>query len=39
MKWLDGFTESMDMSLRELRGLVTDMCCSPWGSKVSEMTE
>ena len=38
MKWLDGITESMDMSLGELQeGGLT--CCSPWGCKESDTTE
>ena len=42
MRWLDGITDSMDMSLSKLGvgdgqgGLV---CCSPWGRKYSDMTE
>ena len=42
MRWLDGITDSMDMSLSSLGvgdgqgGLV---CCSPWGHKESDMTE
>ena len=42
MRWLDGITDSMDMSLSELQdgdgqgGLV---CCSPLGGKESDMTE
>ena len=42
MKWLDGITDSMDMSLSKLEvgdgqgGLV---CCSPWGRKESDITE
>ena len=42
MRWLDGITDSMDMSLSQLRscwwqgGLA---CCSPWGHKESDMTE
>ena len=42
MRWLDGITDSMDVSLRKLRvgnqqgSLV---CCSPWGHKESDMTE
>ena len=41
MKWLDGITDSMDMSLSKLRKLVMGSlaCCSPWGHKKSDMTE
>ena len=35
MRWLDGITDSMDMSLRELRELVMDS----WGHKESGTTE
>ena len=42
MRWLDGITDSMDMSLGKLgvgdgqEGLA---CCTPWGRKESDMTE
>ena len=40
MRWLDGITDSMDVSLSELQdgqgGLV---CCDSWGRKESDMTE
>ena len=43
MRWLEGITDSMDMSLSKLRELVIDMgglaCCSPWGCKESDLTE
>ena len=41
MRWLDGITDSMDMSLSKLREIVKDRevhACSPWGCKESDMT-
>ena len=43
MRWLDGITDSMDMSLSKLQELVDGQgdlaCCSPWGYKESDMIE
>ena len=41
MRWLDGITDSRDMSLSNLEELVIDreVCFSPWGCKKSDTTE
>ena len=43
MRWLDGITDSMDVSLSELRELVMGqgglVCCDSWVRKESDMTE
>ena len=42
MRWLDGITDLMDVSLSELQELVTDReACmlNPWGRKESDTTE
>ena len=42
MRGLDGITDSMDVSLSELRELVTQgglACCDSWGHKELDMTE
>ena len=43
MRWLDGITESIYVSLRELRELVMGQgslaCCDSWGRKESDTTE
>ena len=40
MRWLDGITDSMDMSLSELWEMVKDreVYCSPWSHKESDTT-
>ena len=49
MRWLDGITDSMDMSLSKIREIMKDRktwheglenlaCCSPWGHKESDKT-
>ena len=40
LRWLDGITNSMDMSLSKLQELVIDrVFCSPWGHKESDTFE
>ena len=43
MRWLDGITDSIDVSLNELRELVMDRgslaCCDSWGPKELDTTE
>ena len=42
MRWLDGFTDSMDMTLSKLWETVKNKgsleCCSLWSHKESDMT-
>ena len=43
MRWLDGITDSVDMSLSKPGELVMDreglVCCSPWGHRQLDVTE
>ena len=40
MRWLDGITDSMDLSLSELQEMVGGLaCCGSWGRKESDTIE
>ena len=43
MRWLDGITDSVDMSLSKLWGIGDGQggltCCGPWGRKELDTTE
>ena len=43
MRWLDGITDSMDVSLSELPGVGDGqgglVCCNSWGCKESDTTK
>ena len=42
MRWLDGITDTMDLSFHKLREMVKDTslsCCGPWCCKDSDVTE
>ena len=39
MRWLDGITDSMNMSLSNGDGQGSLACCDSWGRKESDTTE
>ena len=39
MNWLDGITDSMEISLSQLRELVMDREAGPWGHEELDSTE
>ena len=43
MRWLDGITDAMDMSLKQASGVGDGQgglaCCDSWGRKESDTTE
>ena len=39
MRWLDGITDSMDISLSKPREMVKDMDCSTWACKELDTTQ
>ena len=39
MRWFDGITDLMNMSLSKFREMGSLACCSPWGCKESDTSE
>ena len=41
MRWLDGISDSLDVSLSKFQEIMNDkglVCCSPWGGKELDTT-